>query len=525
MRGFGPFSESVMMDKCLREVTRDYSKILGFIKTEKDDKKRDALLTLYHSLKYYADTWDGATEEARTDPTYARHTVAVWEMMLKQENSRKIFIVSIGGVTSGPNVWYYGYWGTCRGVNKAQMSAMEAYLAEMRAKMELPSIDSVETATPIGDADDDDEDEKGNQGPGPSGKGPDTKPDSDHDDDDDDDDDDAIEPGMQRMTLEPRNQANNFVNLGEDGRVATIDTEMIPVDHDDGINWVPNPIAQSFNDSGLAHPTIESAQSLPKPNVTIDLLDETPNDGFSDESTNWFDTHAARIIADAKTSTPANPPAKGKITIEIIRSGYSVTCDEWETCAHFTQFPLLQRFLFDIVKGPTSTRWYNGSRKLRRKNFTGLDFGPNFPNFDLDGYSNEIISPQPRPLENGYYVVPFSSALSNYRNTNRSSIDLPLPPPRPQPRARLPTQGRSNVQKQRLGAIGRQHNVRRSPNPNNYRLLGRRGSRGESIDDDSLENMPLSAFPASLQREAFHLRERIRSFKDQYSEAKAKQNK
>ena len=171
MRGFGPLSESVMMDKCLREVTRDASKVFKFINLETDDRKRDAMVTLWHSLKLYVDEWDGADEEMRSDRRYARHTVHVWEMMLKQENGRKLLLVCIGGVVSGPNCRYYGYWGTCRGVSTAQMTAMEVFLEEMKLKANAPTpIDSFDLVA--GHLSEDDDDDEGPLGGGEPDTGP-----------------------------------------------------------------------------------------------------------------------------------------------------------------------------------------------------------------------------------------------------------------------------------------------------------------------------------------------------------------
>ena len=81
------------------------------------------------------------------------------------------------------------------------------------------------------------------------------------------------------------------------------------------------PIAQTMEDSGLAPPTIDS-QVLPAPNVAIDILDNTTNDGF-ETSSGWFDDHAALING---TSTPGKP--KLSLTIDLNEGVYRISTKE-----------------------------------------------------------------------------------------------------------------------------------------------------------------------------------------------------
>ena len=543
-RGFGPFSESCTMDRAMREVTRDDNKIITFINGEKDTTKKNELMSLYHSIKMFIDRWDGSNAIVRSDRAYARHAVHVWNMVVNQPNGRKILIVTVGGVISGPDNVYYAYWGTVRGVSTAQLAGLQEFIEKMTIQASEPEL-PIDDLTLSTDGEGNDAvtlstDGEGNEAITPSTNG---------DDDDDDDDDIDSRPnagGKKENTDDGPDgpEGNNSIDDGEKSgdrnqtltradltmeqlveRIVTKANDIFRANGTEVITMEPMAFMRSIrpptpatpivpmqpvsNDSGLAPPTADSpisSQSLPKPNVHIGVLDEG-EDGFSDESSNWFEVEAEKII---KQSTPV--PSKGKITIDISQKGYTVYSDTWATKAFFNNFGYLTRFLYDIVNGPTRTHWWSRNGPLKRKNYRGFAMGPNFPNFDFENFP-EMIYPEPKArINHCYYCIPRYRPMTTFYN------ELSGP----------------NRHTRRLGEIGRQNaidgtpeQVTPRPNPRNLRLDNRQGSRGEQTakrpsfqwqkySDADLEYSPASEFPKDLETQVLEIQKRLHTMESKY---------
>ena len=476
MRSYGPLSESVLMDKACREVTRDTSKILSFIQKEKDPKKKDALLTLFHSIKYFVDTYDGCDAIVRAEKQFARHVVHVWGLLLQQENGRKIIVVTMNGITT-PGCHYYAYWGNCRGVSTAQMNMLETYMEEMRVQATTPAPSIAQEA----DYRANDTDLVGDGNVTTDGGvvgNDDPAGDADHtpaivdagtapidvalrdrvcanivslDEFRDLTIDDLVDRVVKRTRdilwdlkdQEETNQTNRDTTANGELEVnATIDvTHDEPMDEaieDDGadrepepnIGWKNTTIARSMEDSGVM---THDSQMLPKPNLTIEGLDDEvqgPNgDGFSEDS--WFDSHAQAIIAstpgddkavEKETEPPLEKPVQGKLTIEISSDKYVLLLDQWSNRLIFDNFDILQQFLYDVVKGPTRTDWFHGNRHIKRKYYRNNDpTVRNFPNFELTGQPSEIFPTTTRgnpviDLNESYYSISNKSNLVNSYN-------------------------------------------------------------------------------------------------------------
>lgn len=537
-RSYGPMSESVIMDKACREVTRDYGKIISFIQKETNDEKKEALFTLWHSIKYFCDVYDGADSIVRAEPAYAKHVVHVYEKILRQQNGRKLLIVAMAGITS-PDSQYYAVWGTCRGISTAQMQVLEIYLDKMRAQANPPSPS-------IGDAtiDDDDEgDDDGNNNAtvndtiGEVDAAKDTTIVIDSEDAGDVDAgterDAAVAPiadtdggPTDKVVVDVdavRTNLDEFRNLTIDDLVDRVvlrtqqmlaaqdessnpkpaqgistDTDVVMESADESPRHVKigekDAIERTMDDSGVVS---VASQILPKPNVTIDCLDN-PADAFSEDS--WFDEHAQALLHStpattdaptAPTAPPAEPeaPVRGKITIDINRNDFTLYCDQWSNRFHFSHFGYLQRFICDIVKGPTATVWYSKRRPIERRNYRN-ESKDNFPNFHFENHNRDLY---PRPRQ----TAPINFIENNDRNHSQNTLVMTA------------QQRRANYRRQNA-------TTRNSPNVRNLRLHNRSGSRGSvnaSIDttQDSvaIENLSSDQFPAELAQEVKELRERI----------------
>lgn len=509
-RSYGPMSESVIMDKACREVTRDYGKIISFIQKETNSEKKEALFTLWHSIKYFCDVYDGADSIVRAKPEYAKHVVHVYEMILRQQNGRKLLIVAMAGITT-PDAQYYAIWGTCRGISAAQMQVLEIYLDKMRAQASSPRPSLGDT---IDNDDDDDETATGdgtdanitNDGTDPAAGGA------------DDTIDETPAPDRPSKAIE-RNDGDVVANIDELRSLVTLDefrnltiddlvdrvvlrTQQVLASQDESANQNPDKVVsvdtdvvmesadeaprnvmigkiqsdtidREMDDSGVVS---MPSQVLPQPNITIDVLDN-PADAFSEDS--WFDDHAQAVLQSTPTVAPdanaidataadAQPVKenKGKITIVLNEKDYTVICDQWSNKIHFSNFGYLQRFIYDTVKGPTATVWFSKNRRLKRLNYSeGKD---NFPNFDFTNQKHNLY-PRPRQVN----PIDFATINQNRRLSSNSVLTA--------------QQRRANYRRQNA-------TVRNSPNVRNLRLHNRSGSRGSvnqsivSVDapDDSV---------------------------------------
>lgn len=559
-------SESVIMDKACREVTRDYNKILSFIGKENDEAKKDSLMTLWHQIKCFIDLYDGADAEVRTGRQYAKHVVHVYEMMLRQQTGRKVLMVTIAGIVT-PETMYYGFWGTCRGISTAEMQILETYVDKMRrqAATPLPSLENAtiddedDTAT-SGDIKDGASYEAGTARQGTAGTtqmgtgqtesdtvvtrdatigqaiAGDAAVDVINSSAQSTNDtvksvtgltiDDIIERVVKQTNnlLDARERNEDTImadeqpadvqmeSAGENGRE---ETEIIGMEPD--IGWKnPDAIERTMDDSGMIS---NSSQLLPQPNVTIDVLDNN-QDTFSEDS--WFDQHAQELLQSTPAAQPAPPTLIGKISIEITKKGYIFYCDKWLKKVFFNNFGYLQRFLYDTVKGPTGNTWYTQGKKIQRKNYRGV-YVDNFPNFVFENQDSEIC-PEPAQnvaieLDNAYYSVPIRRPLvtrNKYRNLEKLNAQ------------------------QRRANYRRQNALRQpSPNTNNRRLHNRKGSRGTngwhgnpdgsiiySLDEETqtdaieipLEDLPLDQFPREFENEVREMQQRLRRLEARFKD-------
>ena len=239
-------------------------------------------------------------------------------------------------------------------------------------------------------------------------------------------------------------------------------------DTDDNIGAKIGPINQTMNDSGIAPPTIDS-QVLPKPNVTIETLDETSTvaDTFEADSDDWFDKEAAKIIQ----STPQPLQRQGKVTIDLKNSYYCISTRTWPIECRFQDFELFSKFLKEMIKGPNNTVWYNAptlptSGAVSRINRKCYSFIPgNFPNFDFDEYrrQNQITTIEPRMVNST--LEPQAQKRQYWKKKNfrrQNAIDHGDSP--------------------------------KKPNTKNIRLFGRKGSREKSSCDrcsEAIEKEPV----------------------------------
>ena len=531
-------SESVIMDKACRELTRDYGKIISFIQKESDSQKKEDLFTLWHSIKYFCDVYDGADSIVRAERAYAKHVVHVYEKILRQQNGRKLLIVAMAGITS-PDALYYGVWGTVRGISTAQMQVLEIYLDKMR-------IQATEIPPEIENTTMDDEDEDDDDTVDAVADAGDTDTVNNNTDEIGGDDgvrelgpvdqnenatiaitdadtatvtnaaitrggidvdiagleefrklsiDDLVDRVVMRTQQILADQEREAETAGAKGTTANDDVVMESADEAPRENKT-DAIGRSMDDSGVVS---IASQILPKPNVTIDVLDDNPVDDFSEDS--WFDDHANAILQSTPSvaDQPAAPPARGKITIDLNEKDYTLYCEHWKVTTqvgltklrkiHFSNFGYLQRFIYDTVKGPTATVWFSKGRQLTRTNYRHGN-NDNFPNFDLKDQT-ENVYPKPRQ------VAPIHFDRRDY--CNHSPVRLAL------------------TAQQRRAHYRRQNATRqRSPNVRNLRLHNRSGSRGsvnasiDSINETvAIENLPNESFPEELEKEVQVLRKRI----------------
>ena len=534
-RGCGPVTEANTMDKCVRDITRDFSKVVKFVNGEPDQKKKDALMSLYQTAKYFVDQWDGISEEGK-DRRFAKHVVILWTMLLNQPNGRKIMIVPMGGVTI-PDATYYGYWCTIRGLTTAQLTAIEVYVDKMRIKAEAPSIDEASMISNNGDGNintttNDDEtiendantmDETVTDVPMVAER--DNVPDMgniaidftngnisiedmvtyvaqrtrqllmDEENERDNEVDTIEDPNRARVNSDASNVEINRNSIVADAppAMSTPEPPIEPFQALNGESCVDNepkgigPIDRTMDDSGLAPPTLDS-QALPAPNVTIDTLD---NDDTFEDSSGWFD-EAAQDLINQRQSTPS----AGKLTIEIKDDGYYVTIDGHAIACKLKNVHQMLRFIRNIVKSSVNTNWVgrftNGEWiKIVRKCYA---FSPeNFPNFDFEKLQN-------RNLKNEEWCE-----ITPQKPINFSGPAKPNPPVR----KTLREIGRSN-------AID-EDKPRKSPNPRNFRLHGRKGSRGQSIDHDTT---PPAIEPVELGLQVLRVQQRLNNIESKLANEK-----
>ena len=551
-RGYGPVAEAATMDKCVKDITRDIHKVIAFIAKETDKKRKDDLEMLYHSCKYFIDTWDGSTDEVRAGRQFARHAYVLWDMMMKQLGGRKIIVVSLGGVTI-PDATYYGYWCTVRGLTTAQLTAMEAYVDKMRTLSEVPTpaiaqnddsdvddnvianngdvggdanngsitlanvvdaIDTVESAMEVDSNDRNAIAERDN-----AINGPDLISFSDSTVTIDEMVSYVAERTRQMLQAEKENEdpptieTDNTETLtpnaiaGEDDATENgRNVDSAPLEPDIGWKSIQSDgkVARigsnrTMEDSGLAPPTIDS-QALPAPNVFIDLLDDptnaidtTVNDGFDAESSGWFDEYAQ--MPNLAQSTPH----QGKISIDLTKAYYCISVTEWPIECRFSDMNFFLRFLRDTLKGPTDTIWlertvdsYGVDKNTNWPRIRRRNYSRspgNFPNFQFEKFrENKIIK----------YIWP--APKSNYCSA--------------------PQQAKPKPKRKRMAEIGRQNAIDKSPNPRNLRLHGRRGTRGSnnsSIDpataSPAIENNPveLGMQVLSVQRRLARLESKFKN--------------
>ena len=527
-RGVGPEAEANTMDKVSRDITRDIGKVIKFVQGEPDTKKRENLMSLYHSAKYFIDRYDGASEDDK-DHRFASHAVTLWTMILNQDNGRKILVVPMGGVTI-PDATYYGYWCTIRGITTAQLSAIELYIEKMRIKAEVPpvAIDStfdstIEGASNVidsvdGNENDDEEfvDAIATEPSAMDTSGPDqvlvaereNLPNMGNV---------AIDFNKGNVTIEEmitfvaertrqllvEEKEKEDIEVKEvdtvnrdraDSNASTIEANRETIEEDSVLTTATEPpiapfqalnagiandtdhsklgpIDQTMNDSGLAPPTTDS-QTLPAPNLTIDVLDST-SDGFNDSSS-WFE-HEAQVLIHKNQSTPA----PGKITIDI-KDAYYVTIGSTNVECKLDKVGHLIKFIANIVNGPRNSNWVyrkpnQGWNKLYRKCF---EFSQrNFPNFDF----HRLVS---QSSENECFEIKPQSPI------------LPLV---------------SAPRRKTLGEIGRSNAIdmgtpAKSPNTRNLRLHGRKGSRGQT---PSPQNTPTTIEPVELGLQVLRVQQRL----------------
>ena len=458
-RGFGPLSEQIMMDKISRQSTRDIGAIWKFINGESDRKKRDALSDLYHQMKFFVDLYDGCTAEVRATPTFGRHATHMWTEMMGQKNGRKILLVQMGGISTGCDTWYWHFWTTCQGISAAEISLMKVQLDIWKAVAATKPPEEVETIV-----------------------------------------DESESSDAEVVALIDAIASNNIISIVPGQAVttdtATSDAERVEGDVDtDDTAETPVPVEKGdvtlpTMDSGVADvSTVTSPQTLPKPNLTIVGLDDT----IDDEDDEWFDDEA-RIMISQSTPTidpalqnqPSRPdeimvvsPApmeqvsvqpnasaqQGKITIQAIADTFHVRITE--SARTFSSIYKMTEFV---------RAFYINDKKWANPKISFLGRPSNIENYGRPKRTDNIVS------------------------------------------------GRPQRRNPRIGQIGRQNALReKTPNSRNYRLHGRKGSRGNSGSGarNATSNAPapapapanehaVDAIPNNLATEIAALQNRLR---------------
>ena len=534
------------MDRACREITRDVRKIIEFIQKEKDDAKKDALMALYHDIKYFIDTWDGSDSIARADRRYYQHVVYLWGKLLQQENGRKVIVVCMNGITA-PDALYYGMWPTVRGISAAQLSMMESFVDEMRQKataIESMVVDIVDADVTIEeDTVDNAVGTIDNSDTGPTTStqaivptdpsGPATFQLKDGictnivslEEFNNLTIDDLVEKVVNRTkqildSQESRDEKTDTTTVIGD----TVDADPVAIElTNESSQDTPQEkpvkigsVVQESRDSGL------DSQTLPLPNVHIDMLDgpeDAQNDDFSEDS--WFDEHAADLIQSTPTGANAIAPKPdvptapvkgnyGKLTIELKESGFQFYCDKWATVAQFNDFRTLQHFLHDVVQGPGMNRWYTNGYRLRRKNYRHSKIGQNFPNFDFSRIYRAKISPEVR--------------IPNYRNTT-DIVNYPID----FKNAYYTVNSPQSLAQQAKRVLTRQDAVRarKPPNVRQLRLHNRKGSRGSgdgSMDspnrsiDEPAKDKAMDDFTVKLSLEILSLRSKLQKLESRFKD-------
>ena len=534
-RGCGPVAEANAMDKAARDITRDENKVIKFCMAETDKEKKDALMSIYHTAKFFIDKWDGVCDEDK-GAQFAQHVVVLWSMLLKQENGRKIMIVPMGGVTI-PDATYYGYWCTIRGITTAQLATIESYVEKMRVKSEVPAVaveaisDAISDVSVASDAGE----EGANSGevaiePMVIDAGTvsvvaerDNAPNIGNIVIDVNNGNVSIEEMVEivanrtrqllleenRKGTENENDAHNRLSEAsdDDGSVAEVNRDAIagvvqapappadpPIELFQALNAGSTtnesrkigPIDQTMEDSGIAPPTNDS-QALPAPNVTIDTLDGGADD--FETSSGWFDNMAHNLI-NQRQSTPST----GKITIEIKDTGYYVTGSAWTIECKVVKIDDMLNFVKNIVKGQSNSGWvarYSDGEwsRVYRKCY---DFSSrNFPNFDFEklqnrNFENEAwceIKPQNEPF-----------SLVQRKPTRKMLREI----------------GRSN-------AIDEGTPRKQTPNTRNSRLHGRKGSRDQSFNSTT---SPKAIEPVELGLQMLRVQQRLNNIEETLSKEK-----
>ena len=419
MRGFGSVSETLMMDRVMRQGTRDHSQVYKFINAEPDNKKQRRLWDLYHSFKYFWDTWDGVSKDQQKDPRFGKHAAHVWELQMAQTTGRKLFLHSVGGVISGLDTKFWYFWPTVQGINECEIAQMSHQLEIWKAIARGEALTQEETSTDDTDAivvvDDGDD--------VPKGRVVGTI----------DNDDEVNVDGLDE-------EAVKEVAIAPDGAMdVTMDA--------------PNDV--TIADSGYAGnttmETVSPAQTLPKPNVHIPDVD----DEWSDDD--WFNANCGNNnqstpadLVDGAPVAPADvaPVAIAPVAIAPTPPAIGKTYFNCPIAPHYSH----------PYSTPTFTQTVDRSRLV-------LYFSRLRGSTKRSGHSNM-----------NFLGRPFSVMENN--------IDL-------EPR---------RIRNPRLGVIGRQNAIRKSPNPMNYRLLDRKGSRGNSGrsgNESERSNTTITISPAS----------------------------
>ena len=297
VRGFGPVSETLMMGRILRQCTKDYSPVLKFIHAETDADKKKTLWELYHSFKYFIDTWDGISAAGKQRRDFGKHAQYIWELMVKQEVGRKIFVVGICGITSGLDTTYFAYWPTIQGITPSEISMMKHQLEIWRsvangtAVRAEPLSAEMDRGTIVAMTDDKtvslstqttavtiEADDNGT-----------IVVDDDEDDDEDKDVGLEVEVDVEGLDTEA---------IKEDSKADDSYVTIEPVTSGIGTMEIDTTIAT--NDEDMAVDTPSPAQVMPRPNVNLGTID----DQWSDDE--FFDQAARKIVTQ---STPTEAEA------------------------------------------------------------------------------------------------------------------------------------------------------------------------------------------------------------------------
>ena len=139
-----------MMKTALNQITRDKHVVMDFCQTERDDKKREKLWSLYRHLSIFVESYDGCNPETRTQPSFYRACNVIWKMMRDQnEGGRKIFLLTTSSPCYGFDTHFYSYQITVKGVTGNSLELMDPYLESLQARCLLGAENHPEPIVPF----------------------------------------------------------------------------------------------------------------------------------------------------------------------------------------------------------------------------------------------------------------------------------------------------------------------------------------------------------------------------------------